>query len=172
MHVETIVQQLLSNSIHKTRIKGLIPVLQALIKSKKLNLTQLGRSLCSKAKERSGIRLIDRLLANTFYQNHAIKIYQPICLRVIGNKKNPDIIVDWSSLPNSQYATEGGEHCILRATYASAGRGITIYEEVHPKVHKEFLYNLKSILPDAGFKNPWFLFDSKNKFFYDKCIHL
>ena len=40
MHVETILKQLLSNSIHKTRIKGLTPALEAVIKSKKLNITQ------------------------------------------------------------------------------------------------------------------------------------
>jgi hypothetical protein len=172
MHVTTILQKLLSTSIHKTRLKGLTPVIVAIIKSKKLKLTQLGRSLGNKAKERSGIRRIDKLLANFFYQMNAIKIYKSLCSFVIGNKKHPDIIVDWSSLPNSQSTTEGGEHCVLRATYAAEGRGITLYEEVHPKknegspkVHKAFLQRLKSILPedcrpciltDAGFKNPWF----------------
>lgn len=172
MHVSTILQELLLTSIHRTRLKGLIPVVTAVISSKKLSLTQLGRSLPGKAKERSGIRLIDRLLANNFYQNETVTIYKPICLRVIGNNKHPDISVDWSSLPNSQYTTEGGEHCILRATYAAEGRGITLYEEVHPKkkegnpeVHIAFLQRLKQFLPkdcvpciitDAGFKNPWF----------------
>lgn len=53
-----------------------------------------------------------------------------------------------------------------------SGRSITIYEESHPKknenhhpTHKEFLNNLKAILPasvkpvivtDAGFRGPWF----------------
>ena len=172
MHVEVILHQLLSKSIHQTRLKGLIRVINAVIKSKKLNLSLLGRSFDKQSKERSGIRLIDRLLANPFYQDKSIDLYRPICSRVIGIKKHPNIIVDWSSLPNSQSTTEGGEHCILRASYAAEGRGITLYEEVHskkkegnPKVHKFFLKNLQSILPedccpciltDAGFKNPWF----------------
>jgi len=144
----------------------------AVITSKKLQLTQLGRSLSGKAKERSGIRLIDNLLANPFYQKQSITIYRSICVRVIGATSNPEIIVDWSSLPNSHLKTKGGEHCVLRATLVATGRGITLYEEVHPKkkennhkVHKHFLKNLHSILPegccpciltDAGFKNPWF----------------
>ena len=66
MQVQTILHQLLSTAIHKTRVKGLIPVLQAVIKSKKLQLTQLGRALKGKAKERSGIRLIDKLLSNPY----------------------------------------------------------------------------------------------------------
>ena len=66
MQVHGILQQLLSSSIHKTRLKGLIPVITALIKSKKLQLSQLGRSLVGKSKERSGIRLIDKLLSNSF----------------------------------------------------------------------------------------------------------
>lgn len=172
MQVSTILHQLLSSSIHKTRLKGLTPVISAIIKSKKLQLTKLGRSLKGKAKERSGIRLIDNLLANPYYQQKQITIYRSICVRVIGAEVQPNIIVDWSSLPNSQHKTKGGEHCVLRATLAATGRGITLYEEVHPKkkenndkVHKLFLKNLYSILPegcqpciltDAGFKNPWF----------------
>ncbi|RYX03723.1 IS4 family transposase [Legionella pneumophila] len=172
MQVSTILHQLLSLSIHKTRLKGLIPVITALIKSKKLQLSELGRSLSGKSKERSGIRLIDNLLSNPFYQRESILIYRSICERVIGNSLHPDIIVDWSSIPNSHLKTKGGEHCVLRAVLATTGRGITLYEEVHPKkkennakVHKQFLNKLQSILPqgccpcilsDAGFKNPWF----------------
>jgi hypothetical protein len=171
MQVHTILHQLLSLSIHKTRLKGLVPVITALIKSKKLQLSQLGRSLSGKNKERSGIRLIDNLLSNPFYQNQAILFYRSICHRVVGNNMCPDIIVDWSYLTNSQLRTEGGEHCVLRAVLATTGRGVTLYEEVHPKkkennakVHEHFLNNLSSILPqgcipciltDAGFKNPW-----------------
>lgn len=115
MQVSTILHQLLSISIHKTRLKGLIPVITALIKSKKLQLSALGRSLSGKSKERSGIRLIDTLLSNSFYQNESIIFYRSICERVVGNNLSPDIIVDWSSIPNSHLKTKGGEHCVLRA---------------------------------------------------------
>lgn len=172
MHVELIVQQLLSSSIHKTRLKTLIPLLCGIINSKQLKLTHLGRSLVTTGQERSGILRVNRFLENQFYQKNSIILYRCMAEYVIGTQTRPDIIVDWSSLPNSHYITEGGEHCVLRASLAAEGRSITLYEEVHskkyegnPKVHKEFLNKLQSVVPvhctpciitDAGFKNPWF----------------
>lgn len=53
MHVTKIVHQLLATAIHKTRIQSLIPVIAAIIASKQLRLTQLGRSLDTKGKGRA-----------------------------------------------------------------------------------------------------------------------
>lgn len=172
MQVKSILHELLSSSIHKTRLKGLIPIVNAVIKSKKLQLSKLGRGLSGKAKERSGIRMIDRLLSNKFYQRESLLFYRNMSARILKDNRNPDVIIDWSSIPNSQYHCDNGEHCILRAVLPATGRGITLYEEVHPKsqenhpkVHRDFLERLKSVLPpgskpclitDAGFKNPWF----------------
>lgn len=172
MHVPKIVHQLLDATIHKTRIESLIPVLTALIESKQLNLTQLGRSLKTDGEERSGIRRVDRLLANEYYQKNFIEIYSAITNLAAGNQGRPVILVDWSGVPNSKRTSEDGEHSLLRASLIAEGRSLTLYEEVHPKkkennavVHQSFLKKLKSILPavcrpyiitDAGFKNPWF----------------
>lgn len=172
MHVAKILTQLLSNVIHKTRVQSLIPVITAIITSKQLRLTQLGRSLNTPGKERSAIRRVDRLLANTYYQEQSIDIYKAITQTVVGNQGRPIILVDWTGLPNSQNITKDGEYCALRASLISEGRSITLYEEAHSKkkegndtVHQEFLKKLKSALPsgcrpyivtDAGFKNPWF----------------
>jgi len=172
MHVARILTQLLSNAIHKTRIQSIIPIITAIITTKQLRLTQLGRSLNTPGKERSAIRRVDRLLANTYYQEKSIDIYKAITQIVVRNQGRPIILVDWTSLPNSQNTTKDGEHCALRASLISEGRSITLYEEAHSKkkegndtVHQEFLKKLKSVLPsgcrpyivtDAGFKNPWF----------------
>lgn len=172
MHVTNIVYQLLSSVIHKTRIQSLIPVLSALINTKHLRLTQLGRALDTPGKERAGIRRVDRLLSNVYYQNNSIDIYKAITQRVVGNQGRPVILVDWTGVPNSKRTAKDGEHCALRASLVAEGRSITLYEEVHPKkkennarVHRAFLNTLASILPngcrpyvvtDAGFKNPWF----------------
>lgn len=172
MHVLKIVTQLLSGVIHKTRVKALIPILEAIITSKQLRLTQLGRSLNTGAKERSDIRRVDRLLANTYYQTQSIDVYKAITQRVVANQGRPIILVDWTGLPNSDLTTEGGQHSAIRASLIAEGRSITLYEEVYPKkkenndtVHQAFLTKLRSILPngcrpyivtDAGFKNPWF----------------
>lgn len=172
MNVSKIVTQLLSNVIHKTRIQSLIPVITAIITSKQLRLTQLGRSLNTPGKERAGIRRVDRLLANKFYQTNSLEIYKAITSQVVGNQGRPIILVDWSGIPNSRFTSKEGEHSLLRASLIAEGRSITLYEEVHSKkkennnkVHDQFLRTLHSILPkaccpyivtDAGFKNPWF----------------
>ena len=151
--------------IHKSRIKLLVPMVVAVINLKQLKLTALGRGLSLPIQERSGIRKVDRFLGNIFFQKKNIQVYQALANLVVGNKKRPIIIVDWTKLPNvNEYA--------LRAAVAAEGRAITIYEEVHPKkkegnakVHRLFLRRLKSMYPedcipiivtDAGFKNPWF----------------
>ena len=172
MQVEQILHEILSNTIHQTRIKSLIPVINAIIKSKQLKLTQLGRDLEVGAKERSGIRRVDRLLSNPYYQKHAIEIYKAIVPHVICNQGRPIIVVDWTNMPNSHRYTDNGEFSALRASVIAEGRSITLYEEVHSKrvegvdqIHRAFLKKLKSILPatcrpyivtDAGFKCPWF----------------
>lgn len=172
MHVTNIVHQLLETTIHKTRIDSLIPVITAIIKSKKLRLTQLGRELEIPAKERAGIHRINRLLANPYYQNQSIDLYKAMTQSIIRNQGRPIILVDWTNIPNSKLTAKNGEHCALRASLVAEGRSLTLYEEVHSKkkesnanVHREFLKTLHSILPigcspyivtDAGFKNPWF----------------
>ena len=78
MQVTDIVQQLLSSSIHQTRIKSLAPVIQAIITTKKLKLSPLGRDLDIEGEERGGIRRVDRLLSNEYYQNYASDIYSAL----------------------------------------------------------------------------------------------
>ena len=165
MHAATYLHKLFGNTIHKARIKLLTEVVTAVIQSRTLQLTALARAFDKNIQERSGIRKVDRLLANTYFQTNNSFVYQQLINWVIGNKQRPIIIVDWTKLPNT-------EHYALRAALAAQGRAITIYEEVHPKkrngngiVHKKFLGCLKQMLPsdccpvivtDAGFKNPWF----------------
>ncbi len=165
MHVETFIHKFLSSVIHKSRIKLLVCVLNAVFKTKQLTLTALGRALDLPIQERSGIRKLDRFLSNKFFQNKNICIYQRIINLVVGTKVRPIIIVDWTKLPNSK------SHAI-RAAVATEGRAITIYEEMHPKINENntkiqscFLSTLKQLLPsecrpiivtDAGFRGPWF----------------
>src|SRR3954452_3162200 len=103
MHVTNILHQLLAITIHKTRIKSLIPVITAIILFKQLRLTQLGRNLAVPGKERSAIRRIDRLLANIFYQQHAIEFYKAMASLAVANQGRPIILVDWTGIPNSRH---------------------------------------------------------------------
>ena len=172
MHAKKLLHKLLDSTMHQTRIKSLIPVVTAVIDTKQLSLTRLGRGLNTPGKERAGIRRMDRLLANKFYQEKNDVIYESIIQYAVGNQTQPIILVDWSGIPNSKHTAESGEQCLLRASLAADGRSITLYDEVHSKkkeanatVHKDFLTTLKSMLPeackpiivtDAGFKTPWF----------------
>ncbi len=172
MQITNILQELLSSTIHQTRIKSLIPIIEGIITTKKLKLSPLGRDLDIEGQERAGIRRVDRLLSNSYYQKQASDIYSAITQYVVNNQSRPIILVDWTSIPNSLHSPKVGAYCVLRASLISEGRSITLYEEVHSKrnegtdkVHQKFLSNLKEILPkkcrpyivtDAGFKNPWF----------------
>ncbi len=165
MHAKIFLHELLGNAIHKSRVTLLTQVTTAIIKTKVLQLSSVGRSLELAIQERSGIRKVDRLLGNAFFQTHSKEIYAQIIRCVVSTKTRPLIIVDWTKLPNT-------EHYALRAAIAAESRAITLYEEVHPKkkegnaaVHQAFLMQLQQLLPstcrpiiitDAGFKNPWF----------------
>ena len=165
MHAKRFLHKLLGISIHEKRKQLLEEVLTVLVKLKQMSLTAVGRGFDNGTQERSGIQKMNRLLGNEYYQEKNKGIYGETCSYVVGMKQRPVLIVDWSKLPNV-------EACVLRASYASEGRAITIYEEVHEskrlgnhKVHVKFLEELKSLLPevccpiivtDAGFKNPWF----------------
>lgn len=163
MQAERFLHQLLNGVMHKKRIGVMSEIMSAVIETKQLRLTTLGRSLNPSIQERSGIRKVDRFLGNEFYQENNQIIYQSVIAMLVSNKPKPVIIVDWTKLPNS-------EKQVLRAALASEGRALTLYEEIHPhagnaKVHSKFLKRLKTMFPtrcvpivvtDAGFKKPWF----------------
>lgn len=172
MQVESILPEILKGTIHKARINSLTSLVKGIVCHKKLKLSELGRHL-HLTNDRSGIRIVDRVLGNTYYQERSIELYSCIAKTVIGDNQTPDILIDWSVIPNSQRCTnEKEEYQVLRASFAATGRGITLYEEVHPRaklgneqVQSNFLMNLATILPseckpsiitDAGFKIPWF----------------
>jgi hypothetical protein len=174
MSVSAIISNILGRSIHLNRIKSLVPLIESIISTKKMRLTQIGRGLSRllPSQERSCIRRVDRCLANGYYQKKSVEFYSAITRSLLATHPNPIIVVDWSSLPNTSRRFNEGEHCLLRASLVSRGRGLTLYEEIHPKayenhprIHQHFLKQLQKIIPttckpcivtDAGFKNPWF----------------
>lgn len=165
MHVKGFLHKLLSNTIHNGRLKTLSFAVEAAIHTKELSLTKLGRSINLPIQERSGIQKVNRLLGNTKLKDDYLTITKMISTRVVGNKKHPIIIIDWTKYPNSNDA-------VIRAAVGVAGRAVTLYEERHNEksigkrsIQKQFLLNLHKILPincqpiivtDAGFHNPWF----------------
>ena len=152
-------------SFMRKRLVTLSAFVLATINTKKLSLTGLGRSADFNIQERSAIRRADRFIGNDYLHAERKLIFQTVIQQLIGNKQRPNIIVDWSPVPNSK-------NHILRAAFMLDGRALTLYEEVHSgkklgnaKVQKKFLASLKSLFPenckpivvtDAGFHNNWF----------------
>lgn len=165
MHVKGFLHKLLSSVMHKKRLLTLILFVMVVLKNKKLSLTELGRGIELPIKERSGIRRSDRFLGNKKLNKEKYYIFEQVIRNIIGPRKRPDIIVDWSNVPNTTCH-------ILRAALVASGRAITLYEEVHKegklgnkKKQNMFLKTLKKLLPeeckpiiitDAGFHNDWF----------------
>lgn len=169
MNVLPILKKTITNvtpNMHARRRTSLITSIESLLNGASATVTNLGRGINSKAKEKHRIKRADRLLSNTNLQSESFSIYQELAKYTVGKAKRPIILVDWSDLD------EYKGHFLLRATLASHGRGVCIYEEVHniktkekPKTHSLFLKNLAQVLDkdckpivvsDAGFKTPWF----------------
>jgi len=152
-------------SIHPVRLNTLFVAVNGLVNKKRLTLTGIGRAIRDGSKAKHAIKRIDRLISNPHLYAERDSIYQALSSKLIGNKKHPDILIDWSPMPNLNYQ-------LLRATLAGKGRSRVLYEAVHParklgnrNIQRLFLEQLKSLLPpdcqptiitDAGFKNPWF----------------
>lgn len=165
MHVKGFLHKMFSPVMHNKRFETLFLTVTALLKNKKLSVTELGRGMRLPIQERSGIRRADRFLSNDKLHAERFDILKALAKEVVGNQSRPCIIVDWSDVPNTF-------NCVLRAAYIADGRAITLYEKVHPlkklsnpAVEKKFLKALKLLLPkrckpiiitDAGFHNKWF----------------
>lgn len=165
MHIQRFLHNLLPNSIHMKRINTLSVFVSALLTEKKLSLSQLGRSLKNKVQEKHNIKRCDRFLGNEKLHQERLCIYKTVSHRLIGNLKRPLILVDWSHVPNTN-------NHLLRASLVAKGRALSVYEQVFPKkyensvkAHRQFLSNLRTVLPetchpilitDAGFYNGWF----------------
>lgn len=153
--------------VHKTRLNCLMTTCNTAASNNKLFLTGLGRKDPSKAKTSSNIEKVNRLLGNKHLHLERQAFYQSMASRLIPHWMSPWIHVDWSCInPTTNLY-------LLRASISVSGRSIVLHEECHPKkkennhaVHKQFLKNLKAILPlcfspvivtDAGFRAPWFM---------------
>lgn len=149
---------------------------EALVRSKKLTLTLLGRHIQNDSKMRSNIKKVDRLLGNGHLHNETILFYRQMNSLIVSEQSTPWIHVDWSCISpkNKLY--------VLRASLSAQGRSIVVYEKTYPKskennheAHKMFLQSLKKVLPnsvkpiivtDAGFRAPWFKLVEKMEWNY------
>lgn len=193
MRVEQLLHSQLKKSVpmHSKRMDSLMCAVNAGMKDRCVTVTGLGRRLQMNIKVKNKIKKIDRLVGNHHLHNEIPAIYSSMANLVLGSKKRPIIIIDWSPLG------QGTEYQLLRATIPAGGRALTLYESSHlesqltnRKVHQEFLSQLSLILPtgcvpiivtDAGFRNTWFKDVSalgwdwvgriRNRTHYSPCTH-
>lgn len=173
MHAHKIILDLLDKDcpkIHAKRRQSLALLAQA-GHANELTLVGMGRNLPATTGIRHRIKRCDRLLGNRKLSVELPSIYAALALRLIAPNSQPAIIIDWSDLLKDQSAH------MLRAAVMVQGRAMLLYEEIHPqkdyaapKVHRQFLHRLASILPtmcrpvivtDAGFRSTWFQMVSK-----------
>jgi len=151
---------------HRARESALLKLVNALLDGGKLSVTQLGRHRAGAAYEKHHIKAADRLLANKHLHAERPGIYRAIARTLLAGIQRPVIIVDWSDLESRR------QWLVLKAAAAVGGRAVSLYERVYPmkrynspQTHREFLKDLKAMLPeecepivvtDAGFRGPWF----------------
>lgn len=123
MHIASILNKLLSNVTTKKRMTTLACLVDGVFQCKHVTLTNLGRALKINIQERSMVRRVDRFLSNEHFKKEHKEIYKQICSKIIGKKKCVNLIVDWSSLPNSS-------EYLLRVSIPFDGRDLPIYQEV------------------------------------------
>lgn len=169
MHATAVLQKLLRRSIpslHLKRLTTLVEVVDGALRGGRLTLSALARSLDSACAVRHRIKRVDRLLGNHRLHEERLLFYRLLCDLLIGDQREPILIVDWSDLKADR------RFLLLRAAIWVQGFALPIYEEVHPlrlqharKVQREFLLMLRMLLPDpacpiivtdAGFRSPWF----------------
>jgi len=160
--------------MHLTRLRALMASVEGLLRGRELWLSQLGRHLPGRAKEKHKIKRVDRLLGNANLQHERRPLYQWLARQLLGGCRHPSIIIDWSDVDAAKTLF------ILRAAVSLGGRALPLYEEVHtryqhPSDHRRFLDRLTEILPegcqpvivtDAGFRGPWFKDVESRGWFY------
>lgn len=168
MHASLIVERLIGEvtpRMHDKRRAALSAAVSSVLDGASLSVTALGRGITGSAYEKHRIKRADRLLSNRYFQGERLAIYTALCRRLLAGMSRPVVSVDWSNLDR------GKTRYLLRASVAVSGRGMTLYEEVHPRerfmkaaVERDFLRSLAQMLDakcqpiivtDAGFHNPW-----------------
>ena len=151
MQAQQVLHKLLDNTcglMHEARRLALAANVMAALTGTRLTVTGLGRSMESQAKARHCIKRSDRLLSNRHLHRERIDLYTMLTRLLIGDKRRPVIIVDWSDMDACK------RHFLLRASVPVAGRSLTLYEDVHtnatkekPKIHLAFLRRYLRSIP-------------------------
>jgi hypothetical protein len=166
MRAIEILQEKLEASLgfmHSKRRAALWRVVDGLLRGQQLWLTELGRSLPGACSIKHRIKAVDRFVGSSAIQAAVPKIYAALASFLLCTSKRPVLLVDWTGADPGFY--------VLSAKIAFAGRALTILSRAYPErkkanpsVEREFLRELKTIIPahcrpvlvtDAGFLFKW-----------------
>jgi len=168
MHATSILRRCLSSVLgpmHAARSRRLLAAVEALIRGRRLTLTDLSRSWPRPTWKHASLKALDRLLSNPRLHQAIVPLHQAMVAWLI-RQPHPVVLVDWSDLKGDQ------RWCFLRAAVPMGGRALTVYERIfplrrlgQPRAQREFLRELKRLLPatvcpilvtDAGFRSDWY----------------
>lgn len=154
--------------IHAARRELLCAVVSAVMAGHLLSLSRLARGLMARSTQRAALKRVDRLIGNHRIAQESAVVAAALLHRWCESGQAVVIAVDWSEV------APGGAFVELRAalTPLGTGRGVTIYQEVHPRsqlgnghAERMLLRRLHEWMPrdaqviitaDAGFRRPWF----------------
>lgn len=150
-------------AIHASRFQVLVAGVLALVRSRSLSLTAMGRAMLGARLLKHAIKRSDRLLGNQHLHRERRELFRGLAAQVLKGNRSPVIVLDWTQI--------GEQFAGLVAALPFGGRALPIYEETHPlkhlgarKVEARFLARLAAIVPpgctpiviaDAGFRGPF-----------------
>lgn len=168
MHATGILLRCLSSVLvpmHAARRRVLLQAVEALVKGRRLTLTDLARSWPGALWMHAPLKALDRLLSNRHLHRQILPLHQAM-LPWLLSQPLPLLRVDWSDLKGD------GRWCLLRAPVPVGGRALTVYERIYPikqmnqpRAQLDFLAGLRRLLPagttpllvtDAGFRSDWY----------------
>jgi len=96
MNVHSILKKtvtIVTPKMHARRRISLISSIDSLLNGASATVTNLGRGINSKAKEKHRIKRADRLLSNSNLQSESFSIYKELAKYTVGKAKRPIILV-------------------------------------------------------------------------------
>ena len=150
-------------AIHANRFQVLVAGVLALVRSRSLSLTAMGRAMLGARLLKHAIKRSDRLLGNQHLHRERREFFRGLAAKILKGNRSPVLVLDWTQI--------GEQFAGLVAAVPFGGRALPIYEETHPlrhmgkrKIEARFLDRLAAIVPpgctpilvaDAGFRGPF-----------------
>jgi Transposase DDE domain len=169
MHTHSVLQKFFRVSlptVHQHRRDTIVAAVDSVAQGATVSITAMGRRLSAATRIKHRVKRMDRLIGNPRLHGERDQFYHAMIQRLLAHCTRPILVIDWSDFSDDR------QQQLLRAVLPVGGRGLTLYEELHPYaklanrcVQHRFLDRLKRLLPlgctpiiiaDAGFRVPFF----------------